>query len=232
MGIGSAVRKKLKKTVVKKTKAPINNKMEGGRKPKGYIPDPLEIKLIDQIKRHPIKFNSDFGWGTGTERLKAIKGSLDVKLREQKNAELKAKVKKNTKPLTKSEKAKKERNRVARDAGVNTRVINKAERNRSTTKKPSAVSSSRRSPTKTMELYKVQDKIRDLANRASMSVKAWRRKNPNNALVKKLYSMKPSIKAKDANPVRSIKKGPPISRERIPGVKRNKKGEIIDRDGT
>ena len=28
------------------------------------------------------------------------------------------------------------------------------------------------------------------------------------------------------------KKGPPISRERIPGVKRNKKGEIIDRDGT
>ena len=28
------------------------------------------------------------------------------------------------------------------------------------------------------------------------------------------------------------KKGPPISRERIPGVKRNKKGEIIDRNGT
>jgi ABC-type Na+ efflux pump permease subunit len=28
------------------------------------------------------------------------------------------------------------------------------------------------------------------------------------------------------------KKGPPISRERIPGVKRNKKGEIIDREGT
>jgi len=28
------------------------------------------------------------------------------------------------------------------------------------------------------------------------------------------------------------KKGPPISRERIPGVKRNKKGEIIDIEGT
>ena len=28
------------------------------------------------------------------------------------------------------------------------------------------------------------------------------------------------------------KKGPPISRERIPGVKRNNKGEIIDREGT
>jgi len=28
------------------------------------------------------------------------------------------------------------------------------------------------------------------------------------------------------------KKGPPISRERIPGVRRNKKGEIIDIEGT
>jgi len=232
MGVGSVIRKKLKKTIAKKTKAPINNKMEGPRKPKGYIPDTLELKLIDQIKRHPIKFGGDFGWGTGTETLRAIKGSLDVKLNAQKNAASKAKVKKNTKPLTKSEKAKKERIRVARDAGVNTRVINKAERNRPTTKKPSAVSSSRRSPTKTMTLYKVQEEIRELASKANMSVKAWRRKNSNNALVRKLYSIKPSIKADDIKSVRSIKKGPPISRERIPGVKRNKKGEIIDRDGT
>ena len=190
--VAKAKKKAARIAAANKPKAPINNKMEGGRKPKGYIPDPLEIKLIDQIKRHPIKFNSDFGWGTGTETLKAIKGSLDVKLREQKNAGKKS----------------------------------------ATTKKPSAVSSSRRSTTKTMALYKVQDEIRDLANRANMSVKAWRRKNSNNALVKKLYSIKPSIKEKDANPVRSIKKGPPISRERIPGVKRNKKGRIIDRDGT
>lgn len=187
-----ARKKAAKIAAAKKSKKPINNKMEGGRKPKGYIPDPLELKLIDQIKRHPIKFNSDFGWGTGTETLKAIKSSLDVKLREQKNAGKKS----------------------------------------TTTKKPSAVSSNRRSATKAMALYKVQNEIRELAKKAGMSVKLWRRKNSNNALVKKLYSIKPSIKEKDANPVRSIKKGRPISRERIPGVKRNKKGKIIDRTGT
>ncbi len=104
-------------------------------------------------------------------------------------------------------------------------------------------------------------KIREAAKRAGLTVKAYRQKNPNNATVKKLYSLKPNIKSADALGIankkeiarrrnrdaaaRAIarlakkKKGPKtgmdkkgIYRERIPGVKRDSKGNIIDRDGT
>ena len=113
----------------------------------------------------------------------------------------------------------------------------------------------------TPQLAELQQKIREAAKRAGLTVKAYRQKNPNNPTVKKLYSLKPNIKSADALGIankkeiarrrnrdaaaRAIarlakkKKGPKtgmdkkgIYRERIPGVKRDSKGNIIDRDGT
>jgi|TARA_R100000030_G_C3201890_1_gene111130 hypothetical protein len=63
---------------IKAARKKINNKPTGGRKPKGYDPEPLELKLIEQIKVHPVKWNGEFGFGSGVERLKAIKGQLDA----------------------------------------------------------------------------------------------------------------------------------------------------------
>lgn len=113
----------------------------------------------------------------------------------------------------------------------------------------------------TPQLAELQQKIREAAKRAGLTVKAYRQKNPNNATVKKLYRLKPSIKSADALGISNKKeiarrrnrdaavraaarlarkkKGPKtgmdkkgIYRERIPGVKRDSKGNIIDRDGT
>tara|TARA_R110000782_G_scaffold104838_1_gene192676 strand:+ start:205 stop:906 length:702 start_codon:yes stop_codon:yes gene_type:complete len=46
------------------------------------------------------------------------------------------------------------------------------------------------------------------------------------------YGKTIKIAGKVFGPKKKPKKGPPISRERIPGVKRDKKGRIIDRNGT
>jgi len=50
----------------------------------------------------------------------------------------------------------------------------------------------------TPQLAELQQKIREAAKRAGLTVKAYRQKNPNNATVKKLYGLKPSIKSADA----------------------------------
>jgi len=47
------------------------------------------------------------------------------------------------------------------------------------------------------KLYSAQEKIRNAAKKAGLSVKQYRLKNPNNVNVKTVYRMKPNIKAKD-----------------------------------
>ena len=47
-------------------------------------------------------------------------------------------------------------------------------------------------------IYESQKKIRELAKKAGMSVKKWRRENPNSKWVKQLYKAKPDMKKADA----------------------------------
>jgi len=47
-------------------------------------------------------------------------------------------------------------------------------------------------------IYEAQDHIKRLAKKAGLSVKAFRRKNPNNKWVKQLYKARPIRKEQDA----------------------------------
>lgn len=47
------------------------------------------------------------------------------------------------------------------------------------------------------KLYSAQEAIRNAAKKAGMSVKQYRKKNPNNKHVKTVYRLKPNIKAND-----------------------------------
>ena len=47
-------------------------------------------------------------------------------------------------------------------------------------------------------IYESQKKIRELAKKAGMSVKKWRRQNPHSKWVKQLYKAKPDMKKADA----------------------------------
>lgn len=47
-------------------------------------------------------------------------------------------------------------------------------------------------------IYEAQKNIRELAKKAGMSVKKWRRENPNSKWVKQLYKAKPDMKKEDA----------------------------------
>ncbi len=47
-------------------------------------------------------------------------------------------------------------------------------------------------------IYEAQKNIRELAKKVGMSVKKWRRENPNSKWVKQLYKAKPDMKKADA----------------------------------
>ena len=55
------------------------------------------------------------------------------------------------------------------------------------------------------KLWEAEDTIKQLAKKAGLTIKAFRRKNPNNKWVKQLHSVNPNIKAKDINRTQQLR---------------------------